>query len=248
VSDSDLAGLYAYPSVPWLRANMVSSADGAGTLGGLSAGLSSSGDRRVFGALRGLADVVLAGAGTVRAENYKPARDRPQWRFARAGRSAAPPIAVISAHLDLDPGAVLFTEAPAGARTIVITCERSPADRRKALAEVADLIVAGEAAVDLSGALAELRARGLVRMLCEGGPLLLADFVAAGLLDELCLTIGPLLAGPGASRILSGPPLPQERRLSLGHVLEEDGFLFCRYTAGRAPLEEPGLEEPGRPA
>ena len=234
VSDVDLAGLYAYPRAPWLRANMVASADGAGDLGGLSAGLSSPGDRRVFAVLRSLADVVMAGAGTVRSENYKPARDRPEWRFARAGRTATPPIAVISASLDVDPTGVLFTGAPADARTIVITCEHSPAGRRKALAKAADVIIAGDSAVDLGLAVRALRERGLVRMLCEGGPRLLADLVATGLLDELCLTIGPLLAGPGASRIVSGAPLPQERRMSLRHILEEDGFLFCRYTVGPA--------------
>jgi riboflavin biosynthesis pyrimidine reductase len=234
VSDADLAALYAYRCGPWLRANMVASADGAGVLGGLSEGLSSPGDRRVFGVLRALADVVMAGAGTVRAENYKPARDRREWRFARAGRTVTPPIAVISASLDVDPGAVLFTGAPADARTIVITCERSPADRRRALAEVADVIIAGDSVVDLKLAVLALRERGLVRMLCEGGPRLLADLVATGLLDELCLTIGPLLAGPGATRIVSGPPLAQERPMSLRHVLEEDGYLFCRYTVGSA--------------
>jgi riboflavin biosynthesis pyrimidine reductase len=234
VSDADLAALYAYRREPWLRANMVASADGAGDLGGLSAGLSSPGDRRVFGVLRALADVVMAGAGTVRTENYKPARDRREWRFARAGRTVTPPIAVVSASLDMDPDAALFTDAPADARTIVITCERSPAGRRKALAEAADVIVAGDSAVDLGQAVRVLRERGLVRMLCEGGPHLLAGLVASGLLDELCLTIGPLLAGPGATRIVSGAPLPQERPMSLRHVLEEDGFLFCRYTADPA--------------
>lgn len=232
LSDADLASLYAFPSGPgWLRANFVSSADGAATLSGLSAGLSSEGDRRVFLLLRGLADVILVGAGTARAENYKPARAQPSWGGVRAGRAATPPIALISGRLDLDPASPLFTDAPADARTIVITCSSSPADVRVALEPVADVIVAGETVVDLKGAVSALRSRGLTRISCEGGPHLLGDLGDAGLLDELCLTISPVLAGPGATRIMAGTPwLNDPCRMNLVRTLEEDGFLFSRYT------------------
>jgi 5-amino-6-(5-phosphoribosylamino)uracil reductase len=67
-------------------------------------------------------------------------------------------------------------------------------------------------------------------MLAEGGPHLLAQLVEAGLMDELCLTIGPLMAGPDAGRIVAGPPAVKPRPLTLAHVLEDDGFLLCRYT------------------
>jgi riboflavin biosynthesis pyrimidine reductase len=211
---------------------MVASADGAAEASGQSAGLSSAGDRRLFGVLRGLADVILAGAGTVRAEKYKPVRPREVWSSLRAGRPATPPIAVVSGRLDLDPSSELFTTAPAEARTIVITCASSPPEVRAALAAVADVIVAGSSSVDLKAALDELASRGLSRVSCEGGPHMLADLGAAGLLDELCLTVGPLLAGPGAIRVMSGSPwqpaTPHPMRLA--HVLEEDGFLFTRYT------------------
>src|ERR1700761_3192332 len=152
-----LAEAYAYPRERWLRANFVSSADGAAYVDGRSGGLSSDGDKRIFGVLRVLADVVLVGAGTARVEEYKPARRRPALEDdLRAGRPPTVPIAVVSRKLDLDFTAPLFTGAPPDARTIVITCAGSPDDQRAAAALVADVIVAGDTAVDLEGARARL--------------------------------------------------------------------------------------------
>lgn len=236
LADLQLAGLYAYPEPQWLRANMVASADGAGFLGGRTASLSSPADMHLFGLLRVLADVVLVGAGTARTEQYKPARRRPELaglREASGGqdRPPAPPIAVLSRRLDLDFAAPLFTAAPPDARTILITCARSPDERRAAAARAADVIVAGELDVDLKEAVAALRDRGLGRILCEGGPHLLGEIAGDGLLDELCLTVSPVLAGPGPARVTAGAPFPA-RPMTLAHVLADDGFLFCRYLVG----------------
>ena len=233
--DTDLARLYEYPPGTWLRANMVSSADGAASLGGITSGLSSEADRHLFALLRTLADVIVVGAATVRAERYAPVRQHELWPDLRPGRPPTPPIAVITARLDLDPSSRLVAAAPPSARTIVITTAQAPADRRAALNELAEVIVAGQETVDLKAAVAELAERGHRRMLAEGGPHLLAQIAAAGLLDELCLTIGPLLAGPGADRIVAGAPLPgtgpadAPQPLTLAHVLQDNGFLFCRY-------------------
>jgi riboflavin biosynthesis pyrimidine reductase len=242
----DLAGLYAYPAAgQWLRANMVASADGAATLGGVTEGLSSEADRTVFALLRALADVVVVGAGTARAEDYGPARVRSQWRGLRDGRSPTPPIAVITARGDLDPASRLIADAPPHARTIIITTAQAArgadttaqANKHADLARRADVVVAGEETVDLKAAVALLADRGLRRVLTEGGPHLLAQFVEAGLLDELCLTVGPLMAGPGAPRIVSGAPVSttgpasQPLPLALAHVVEDDGFLLCRYVS-----------------
>lgn len=226
-----LAAVYAYPDTDrlWLRANMVASADGAAWVKGLSEGLSGRGDRRLFSLLRGLADVILVGAATARAEGYGPARPRPAWRELRAGRPLSPPIAVVTRRLDLDLSDALFTDAPASARTIVITTESAPHDRRAAAAERADVVIAGAERVDPATALAALAERGHRRVLCEGGPRLLAQVAAAGALDELCLSVSPLLVSGDAARILAGPPLPEPRRLRLAHVLEDEGFLFLRY-------------------
>jgi riboflavin biosynthesis pyrimidine reductase len=231
--EPDLAALYAYPHRQWLRANMVSSADGAASLNGVTAGISSDTDRRVFALLRTLSDVILVGAGTVREEGYKPARTRGAWTDLRAGRVPTPPVAVVSARLDLDPASPLIAEAPPYARTIVITTAQAPAGRRAELAGRADVIVAGDEAVDLKAALGALAGRGYRRMLTEGGPHLLAQLVEAGLMDELCLTVGPLMAGPGASRIVAGAPgtgPAAPMPLTLAHVLEDEGFLLLRYT------------------
>ena len=237
LDDFSLAEVYAYPADTWLRANFVSSADGAAYVDGRSGGLSSPADMRLFGLLRVLADVVLVGAGTARTEQYKPARRRPALARLREGRPATVPIAIVSHSLDLDLGTPLFTEAPPDARTIVITCEGSPGNRRAEIAKAADVIVAGETQVDLAQAVGELAKRGLGRVICEGGPHLLGSLSAVGLLDELSLTLSPTLAGPGASRIIAGPQLPAER-MSLATVLADDNFLFCRYTtaAGSSQL------------
>jgi riboflavin biosynthesis pyrimidine reductase len=222
LDEVDAADVYTTPAearsrpAPWVLANMVSSADGSAAVQGRSGPLGGEPDARVFRVLRRSADVVLAGAGTVRTEGYRPIRgDSPT------------PIAVVSASLDLDLGSTLFTEALA--RTIVVTCATSDAGRRAAAEEVADVVVAGEERVDAAATIAALAERGHRRVLCEGGPSLLAQLVAADMLDELCLTIAPTLAGGDGPRILTGAtwakPLP--RRLAT--LLEEDGVLFARY-------------------
>jgi riboflavin biosynthesis pyrimidine reductase len=223
----DLAQAYAYPgATPWLRANMVAAADGAATYGGRSGGLGGATDRRLLSVLRALADVVVVGAGTVRAEGYGPVLPREWWSGLREGRPAAPPLAIVSRALDLDFDAPVFTDAPA--RTIVITCGSAPEERLRICEKRAEVIVAGDGAVDPGTALDALTTRGLVRQLTEGGPRLLAQFVAAGRLDELCLTVSPQLVAGDAARIVNGPaagPIP----LRLGHVLEDEDFLFLRY-------------------
>jgi riboflavin biosynthesis pyrimidine reductase len=224
---ADLAEAYAYPgTAPWLRANMVASADGAATDDGRSGGLGGAADRRLLSVLRALADVVIVGAGTVRVEGYGPVRPRDWWGGLREGRAPAPPLAIVSRSLDLDFDAPVFTETLT--RTIVLTCGSAPDDRLRICEKRAEVIVAGTRAVDPVAALEALAGRGLVRQLTEGGPRLLAQFVAAGRLDELCLTMSPQLTAGDAARVLNGPamePMP----LRLGHVLEDDDFVFLRY-------------------
>jgi riboflavin biosynthesis pyrimidine reductase len=237
----DLAAVYAYPPgsaatragkpAAWVRANMVMSADGAASSKGRSGAISGKWDREIFLTLRGLADVIVVGAQTVRAERYGPARARPGWAPLRAGRPPVPPIAIVTGSLDLDLSSPLFTAAPADARTIVLTTEAAPPKQLELARECADVIVAGSRRVDLRAAIIALARRGLHRVLTEGGPLLLGQFVAADLLDELCLTVSPLLAGGEDMRVVAGALLQEPRRLRLGHVLEAEGSLFCRYEA-----------------
>lgn len=216
----DLRSAYAVTAQRHLRANFVSSLDGAATLQGKSAGLSSDADRALFHLLRSMADVVLVGAGTARAENYGGAKV--------ADRDQPPPIAVVSKSLDFELAARLFTDT--AVPPIVITCAASPGALRSQLSAVAEVIVAGDADVDLRVALDALAERGLGRVLCEGGPHLLGAVAAAGLLDELCLTLSPMVAGGNAGRIVAGYLPDVVEPMHLRHVLEEDGHLFLRYS------------------
>ncbi|WP_242906691.1 pyrimidine reductase family protein [Actinomadura terrae] len=229
---ADFAEYYAPPEQGrHLRANMVASLDGAAQLAGLAGGLGNPADRFLFSLLRGFADVVIVGAGTVRAEGYGPVPPDESWEGLREGLPPVPPLAIVTRTLDLDFDAPVFTEAVAP--TIVLAPGGAPPERLRAAREHAEVITAGEATLDFAAAVAELEARGHRRMLCEGGPSVLSGFVAAGLLDELCLTLSPLLLAGAAKRILNGPPLPDPDELELAHALQDDGFLFLRYTRSR---------------
>lgn len=221
--DAHLSGLYAYPeglAAPFVRVNFVSSADGAVSVDGRSSELGSPADRRVFGLLRELADVVLVGAGTVRAEDYRGAR-RPT-----RGRDHPPPIAVVTGSADLDPAGRLFRDT--AVPPIVLTHASAPRERRERLAAAGgDVVVLAQLTAD--AVLAELAARGLYRVLCEGGPSLFGDLVAADAVDELCLTLAPLLAGGRAGRIARGPAGGRTRPMELVGVLHADGSLLLRY-------------------
>jgi riboflavin biosynthesis pyrimidine reductase len=223
------AEAYAYPpDRTWLRANMISSVDGAATDGDKSGGLGSQADQAVFSTLRGLADVVLVGASTVRIEGYGPVQAGVGWGELRAGRPPVPRLAVVSRRLDLDFDSPIFTESQEP--VLVLTCETAPADGLKAAGRAGEVMVAGRDEVDFGAAVDRLVARGLRRMLCEGGPRVLAQVAADGVLDELCLTVSPLLVAGDAVRILNGVPLPAPERLRLERVLTEEDFVFLRYT------------------
>ncbi|MEJ2860188.1 pyrimidine reductase family protein [Actinomycetospora flava] len=232
----DLIDLYAYPpdpDRPWVRVNFVASADGAvaDTAGGLSTGLHAPGDREVFGVLRELADVVLVGAGTARAERYRGARTTPERRERRAARGQAPvpPIAVVSTRGDLDPGAGLFTDTSVPPLLLVAATHARDTAARLDRAEVVAVSGDDPTATDPGAVLAALAARGLRRVLCEGGPALFGALLATGHVDELCLSIAPQLAGGGVERIVGGPPLDGPRPLTLASVLAHDDGLLLRY-------------------
>jgi riboflavin-specific deaminase-like protein len=215
---------------PWLLVNMIASLDGAITVDERSAGLGRPADRAVFSALRAVADVVLAGAGTVRVEGYGPPRPSAATRAARRarGQADAPRLAIVSRSLELDPAAALFAEAEAP--PYVLTCEAAPTAGRQALESVAEVVVAGGEAVDLAAALAELHRRGASTVCCEGGPTLNGHLLAADLVDEWDLTVSPLLVGGGdAGRATTGPALPTPLEAELSWLLAGDGLLLGRW-------------------
>jgi riboflavin biosynthesis pyrimidine reductase len=215
---------------PWLLVNMISSLDGAITVQGKSGKLGGPADRAVFGALRAVADVVMAGAGTVRAESYGPVRLTPEQRAERTARGQAevPPIAIVTRSLDLDLASRLVT-SDEGPRPLVVTCAGAPADRRTATEALADVIVTGDDTVDLPAALAALAERGAAVVTCEGGPRLNGDLVADDLIDEWALTLSPLLTAGESARAAIGPTPPEPRALVLDRLLEGDGLLLARW-------------------
>ena len=227
----ELVTAYDYPAdVRWVRANMVTSLDGAAQgSNGRSGTLSSPADKHVFAMLRALSDLIMVGAATARKERYGPEEPRPEYAAHRESHGQRPtaPIAVVSGRLDLDPDGPLFSGV--GETTLVITTEHSPPHRRAQLAERAEVLVIGEHRVDLSQALDILAERGFSRVLCEGGPHLLGQLVADGLLDELCLTFAPLLRGGSADRALTGPAVA-DVPMELAHILVDDGNLITRWT------------------
>ncbi len=225
---------------PWVVANFVSSLDGAAAgPDDRSGSLSGPADKAVFHALRAAADVVLAGAGTVRAENYgRPRLSDEQQDLRRSqGRPPLPRLAVVTRSLNLDPEARFFTEAPPEQPPIILTTSlgvTEAAERVRALEDRATIIVAGEATVDWARALRLLRDEaGAETVLTEGGPTVVGELVNADLLDEMCLTVAPLVAGGDAPRIVSGARLTSTAAHRLTRIFESEGFLLLRYLRDR---------------
>ncbi len=230
LSDDDLAELYAYPvDRRWVRANFVTTLDGAAQGSDDKSGsLSSDADKRVFAMLRSLCDVVLVGANTARVEGYQPVLETEVDGSLRTrlGLASVPALAVVSRSLMVDDVLLGGGAAP----TILVTTQSAPPTLRAKAESVAPVIVTGESEVDIPAALDELVGQGYQRILCEGGPSLMRALVSSGQLDELCLTLTPELAGGERRRILHGDDVKPPIHLTLRHLLEFDGQLFCRYT------------------
>lgn len=232
-ADAELERLYGYPDQldrPWVQVNFISSVDGAVTVSGKSGGLGNPADKRVFALNRTLADVVLVGASTALVEGYhgiKAGEVRAE-RRARLGLHPIPPVAVVTATCSILPTSPLLTDTLVP--PIVLTTSAAPVERRKALAEAgADVVIAGEDELDLSAALGALDERGLRRVNCEGGPRLFGSLIADDLVDELCVTIAPMLVGGDAGRIAHGPLPPSARAMTLDSVLHHESALLLRY-------------------
>lgn len=225
-----LQRLYRYSTDGgWVAANCVTSADGAATVNGVSGGLATPADRVAYGLSRDLADVVLVGAGTAVAEGYGSfvATERTAERRRRHGLSTAPRIAVISGSGSLPVSAGVLTECPAS--TIVITCAACNRATVRAWATTgAEVVEVGDYEVDMVAALRVLAERGLTRIDCEGGPTLLGSLLAAGLVDELRLTVSPVLVAGSAGRIASGDLGPAGMRLD-SVIADLDGTVLLRY-------------------
>lgn len=210
LSDEELSELYAPGGETWLRVNFVSTVDGAAQgSDGLSKGINNDADKRVFDALRGWADCLVVGAGTLRTEGY----DVPRL-----------PLVVVSRSGDLPP---TLRDAPRG-RVLMATVASADglAEVREQLGED-NVLVLGEDEIDLVALKQQLADRGWAEQLCEGGPSLFADLLAAGVVDELCWTIVPRLTGGDAVRIATGADVDVKLRPAL--LLEQDGTLLGRW-------------------
>lgn len=231
LTPQEVADRYPWPdSGPWVRAMMVTTLDGAAAgPDGLSGSVSSSADQLVFNAVRRYADVVLVGAQTIRAEQYSPmrAKEEDAVRREEAGQSPAPVIAVVTGSLDLPWELPVWsgsTNTP-----IVITGEDADPDRLAAARQHADVLTLSE--VTPPQMLAALVERGLRRIVCEGGPRLLSEFLAADLVDEADITISPVFSGTERSPATS--MLTDLRDFELAQVLGQDGFLMTRHLRRR---------------
>jgi riboflavin biosynthesis pyrimidine reductase len=225
-----LAGLslrdHAPATRPYVIANFVSSVDGRATFQGASGHLGDEGDLEVFRALRREVDAVLAGTGTLRAEQYGRILKLPPSRERRRQRGLAPePLATtLTRSGDVPLDIPLFAEPEAE----VVVFSGREIDVSGIAAQVEVVVLDPP---DLGSALAHLRAHHQVRLLlCEGGPVMLAALVRERLLDELFLTLAPQLTGGGSGPALTtGPELPELRGMELASVLERAGSLFLRY-------------------
>ncbi|RYE80462.1 MAG: pyrimidine reductase family protein [Myxococcales bacterium] len=226
LDDDEVLAAYPWPDEgTWVRAMMVTTLDGAAAgPDGLSGSISSDADRSVFDAVRRHADAVLVGAGTVRAENYQPMRAKERDAAARqaAGQLPAPVLAIVTRSAELDWSHPRFTESTH--TPIVLTVEG--ASGIEGAREHADVIVVPGDSVGAADAIAALAARGLRRIVCEGGPTFLHDIVSADLLDEADITVSPTFAGTGRTPLTTTiDPV----RFRLAEAMTEDDFVMLRF-------------------
>ena len=227
---ADLQRLYAYPDTidPWVRLCFVTTLDGSVTGGdGVSGTLGGEADVAAYRVMRDVCDVVLVGAGTARAEGYGPIAPGSvdAGLRERLGLSPVPVLALVSSTLDV-PDPLLRPDV------IVLTCAAANEERRAEVAARADLVVAGDETIDWPAALAALADRGLLRVLCEGGPHLAGTLATLDLVDELCLTVAPTLVGGSGSRVTRDAP-DLDQSFQLGHVVPAGDVLLTRWLRAR---------------
>jgi riboflavin biosynthesis pyrimidine reductase len=233
LDDEQLERLYGYPADRWLAVNFVSSADGAIALQGRARGLSNEPDQRVLRLGSDLADVLLVGATTAMVEEFRGVHpdEETAARRKRHGLAPIPPTAVVTNGRSLSADAPVVTEAVVP--TFVITTAAAPERKREAwTAAGATVLIMGEERVDLRQAVDALAARGLGRVDSEGGAHLFGSLLAAGVVDELRLTVSPLLVAGDAGRIATGADI-DPARLELLSVVAESDTLMVRYGVQR---------------
>lgn len=226
-SAAELDPYYGDPPIG-VRANMVQSVDGAGAFHGRTKAITDPADQALLKHLRSHADAILVGAATVQAENYGPVQLSDDVRAEREsnGYAAAPPLVVVTARALLSPDLRIFDAA--GPRTIIVTGSAGAA-AAGALHDVAEVIDVGDE-IDPRRIVAVVKDRGLGRILCEGGPFLLSQLIEADLVDDMCLTVSPYLAGAQPTTAQPASAREVATLLRLRHVLTRNDLLYLRYS------------------
>ena len=228
----------APPGRPWVMASMISSADGAIIVDGTSEALSNPADQAVFSAIRACADWIVVAAGTVRAELYGLPRPKSAVQKMRAamGQSERPRLAVVSTSLDFPHDLPMLADQRTGEDLpVIFTGRDAPADAVGRFQGMAEVLQSSSQRPSTAEILAELGRRGAEVILCEGGPSFNAQFADAGTIDEVCLSIAPLLVCGPSPRMIHGSHRPTPLRMDLDHLLEADGTLFARYLVNIQP-------------
>ena len=245
LGETDLVELYRHPAREgrgWVRSNFVMSLDGS-VQGpdGRSGSINTESDHHVYALQRALADAILVGANTVRLEGYR-AVDLEPWQLEireQEGLAPYPMLVIISATADLDP--VIATSAGSvGGAVMIITTPGKPADDLEPLRAAGITVLEAEgAALDMAQIVDQLAGAGFQRLLCEGGPRLHNELHAAGVMDEVCLTLVPVVVGGQGLRSTSGAALPVPSSFRLHHALyADDGALFTGYRIARTASTE----------
>jgi riboflavin-specific deaminase-like protein len=234
-----LVELYRYPALEdraWLRSNFVTSLDGAiSGADGRAGSLNTESDHHVFALHRALADAVVVGAGTARQEGYR-AVDLASWQRelrAQEGLAPFPTLVIISASAEIDPEVGSAADGDGGP-VMIITTPGKPADQLQALRAAGVAVVVSETgALDLATVIDQLAGAGLARVLCEGGPTLHGRLLAAGLVDEMSLTLAPVVVGGQSTRTTGGVAMGSANFALRFALIADDGTLFTSYRRER---------------
>ena len=215
---------------PWVTLNMISSINGVATSSGLSGELGSKGDKLIFNSLRASADFILLGAGTAKAEKYGMPNisEDAQIRRTSRGQTDIPRLVIISKRLEFDDDLKFLNALNDGASAtpIIYTTQNAPAKNKTWLSERAEIREAGKENIDLAEVISDLKGKII---LVEGGPTLNGHLLEADLIDELCLTLSPMIVNENGPHIISGD-LKQPKNMKLIQVLaDEDSMLYLRF-------------------
>ena len=236
ISNQHLMSYYLYPDLLtrcWIRGNMISSLDGSSTKDGRSGGLANINDRAIFSIIRQSADIIIVGASTVLIEEYSNVclSINQQNERKKYGQSNIPQIAVITTSSKLKKSDKFFSlnkkQVP-----FVFTSANNFINTQKRLnmsAEVVNVSSKNPEKIDFFTIVKFLAERKFFRILIEGGPFILGKLMEKNILNELCLTISPILIGGKSKRIAISTKQLEVRMQPLSLLMDNEGYFYIRY-------------------